>query len=226
MKNEWIYQLPSIPIMDNTQKGIYSQFGEEGIWDFIFKNIGTTNKYFVDFGASELGLGYSNSRSLMERGWKGLRMDGNADKNSGIKQEFITKENIVSLFEKYDVPEEFDFLSIDIDGNDYWVLEKILEVYSPRLIVAEFNGTLPIGEARAMKYNPNHSWGENDYYGFSFEAGRKLGHKFDYAVVFQIHSTNMYFIRKDLVDWQDDFGIVYKRVQYHGHSPNREWVNV
>jgi hypothetical protein len=226
MDNNWIKQINTIPRPDRNTEGIYSQFSEEYIWDFMFKNIGTTNKYLVDFGASELGLGYSNNKYLLEKGWDGLLMDGNPPQNSRIKKEFITQENIVSLFKRYNVPLEFDFLSIDIDGNDYWVLKKILEKFSPRIICAEFNGTIPIGESKAMKYNPNHNWGNNDYYGFSFEAGKKLGHEFDYSVVFQLHSTNMYYVRKDLIDWQDDFGISYIPTQYHAHSQNREWVNV
>ena len=226
MQNNWVYQLQNIPLADRSQEGIYSQFGEEPIYDFIFENIGTTNLFLVDFGAGGLGSQMSNSKSLIERGWRGVRMDGNPDPDTDIKKEFITQENILKLFKKYDVPEELDFLSVDIDGNDYWVLKKILSVYSPRVICAEFNGTIKHGVSKAIKYNPKHEWGNNDYYGFSFEAGKKLAQEFDYAVVLQINSTNMYFVRKDLVDWQDDFGITYTPNQYHPHSPNREWVNI
>ena len=198
MNNDWIKQIPNIKLSDIGSSEIFSQFGEESIFDFIFDNIGTTNKYLVDFGAGGLGCSMSNSRYLINKGWSGLRMDGEPDPDTDIKKEFITKENIVELFKKYDVPFEFDLLSIDIDGNDYWVLEKILEKYCPRVIVAEFNGTINQGVSLAMKYNPTHIWKADDYYGFSFEAGKKLGHKFDYTVVFQLNSTNMYFVRKDL----------------------------
>jgi hypothetical protein len=226
MKNHWVQQLRNIKLADTNVEGIFSQFGEEPLYDFIFKNIGVTNKFLVDFGAGGLGQSMSNSRYLLNKGWKGLLMDGEGDPNKDIKTEFITQENIIELFEKYKVPLEFDFLSIDIDGNDYWVLKEILAKYSPRFICAEFNGTIPIGVSKAMRYNPTHSWGENDYYGFSFEAGKKLGHEYDYAVVFQLHSTNMYFVRKDLVDWQDNFNVSYIPNQYHAHAKNREWVNI
>lgn len=226
MKNHWVQQLRNIKLADNNVEGIFSQFGEEPLYDFIFKNIGNKNKFLVDFGAGGLGQSMSNSRYLLNKGWKGLLMDGEGDPNKDIKTEFITQENIIELFKKYKVPLEFDFLSIDIDGNDYWVLKEILSIYSPRVICAEFNGTIPIGVSKAMRYNPIHSWGNNDYYGFSFEAGKKLGHEYDYSVVFQLHSTNMYFVRKDLVDWQDDFSINYIPTQYHAHSQNREWVKI
>ena len=226
MNNDWIKDIPNIRLGDKSVKGMYSQFGEEPIWDFIFSKIGVTNKFLVDFGAGGLGCEMSNSRYLLNKGWSGLLMDGEGDPNKDIKKEFITKENIVSLFEKYDVPVEFDFLSIDIDGNDYWVLKEVLKKYSPRLIVAEFNGTIPNGVSKAMKYNPTHCWGNNDYYGFSFDACKKLGHEFDYVIIFQLHSTNMYLLRKDLVYWQNDFGVTFTPNQYHAHSPNREWVNI
>lgn len=226
MNNDWIKQLPNIKLAEKGTNGIFSQFGEEPLWDFIFDKIGTTNKFLVDFGAGGLGCSMSNSMYLLNKGWNGLLMDGEGDPNKNIKQEFITQENIITLFKKYDVPLEFDFLSIDIDGNDFWVLGRILEQYSPRLIVAEFNGTIPLGVSKAMRYNPNHTWGNNDYYGFSFDAGKKLGHEFDYTVVHQIHSTNMYLIRKDLLNWQNDFGVTFNQNQYHAHLPNKEWVNV
>jgi len=227
MNNDWIKQLPSVQLA-NTQvtKGIYSQFGEEPLWDFIFANIGVTNKFLVDFGAGGLGCAMSNSRSLIERGWSGLRMDGEPDPDTDIKKEFITKENIIKLFKKHKVPTEFDFLSIDVDGNDYWILDALLEKYAPRLICAEFNGTIKSGISKVIKYNPNHTWQNNDYYGFSFDAGVKLGHKHNYTVIHQVNSTNIYFIRKDLVNWADDFGVSYIPNQYHANFPNGEWVNI
>jgi len=226
MNNNWIQELKNIRLADAKNSGIFSQFGEEPLYDFIFENIGVKNKFLVDFGAGGLGQSMSNSRYLLNKGWEGLLMDGEGDPNKDIKTEFITQENIIELFEKYKVPIEFDFLSIDIDGNDYWVLKKILEKYSPRMICAEFNGTIDNEVSKTIKYNPTHNWGEDDYYGFSFKAGKKLGEEYDYSVVFQLHSTNMYFIRKDLIDWQQDFGVTYEKSQYHKHSKNREWITI
>lgn len=217
---EWVKEIPKIP----TPK-VYAQFGEEAIFDHIFKNIGTDHKYLVDFGAGTLNSGLSNSRYLIENGWNGLLMDGNpAEENELIKQEFITKDNILELLEKYDVPKGFDLLSIDIDGNDYWVLEEIITSdFAPRVIINEFNGCLQEGVVQVMKYNPDHSWGENDYYGASFEAFKQLCNKHGYTLVHQVATTNQIFIREDLVP-QADYGVTYKRNQYHAHSPNREWL--
>ncbi len=219
MDNSWIRQLPNIPL-----KKVYSQFGEEPLYDYIFKNIGVTNRFLVDFGAGGLGASMSNSKYLLERGWTGLRMDGAPDPESDIKQEFITSENICALFEKYDVPKVFDFLSIDIDGNDVHVLEGILlGGYRPRLIVNEFNGCIPVGVNKVMKYDAKKVWEENDYYGGSFEAFKLLGHHHGYSLIHEVATTNMYFLSDELVGGSKDFGVKYTPMQYHAHSPNRAW---
>lgn len=223
----WVKKIPYIP----TRK-IYAQFCEEYIFEYIFDNIGIKNNFLVDFGAGTLNSGLSNSRFLIEQGWKGLLMDGNPEEeNEIIKKEFITAENIVSLFDKYNVPKEFDLLSIDIDGNDFWVLKSIIESeYSPRVIINEFNGCIDEDELKIMKYNPNHSWGNNDYYGASFESFKELlkGDKkngiMGYTLVHQVATTNMIFIREDIVP-QFDYEISYIKNQYHAHSSNRDWVS-
>lgn len=219
-KKDWVNDIKNI----DTSKRKYAQFGEELIFDFIFENIGTTNKFLVDFGASSLNFGLSNSKHLLEKGWDGLLMDGNSDGNLLIKEEFITAENICDLFNKYSVPKQFDFLSIDIDGNDVWVLESLLNGgYRPRVIINEFNGCIPEGVNKVIKYNPEHVWGNNDYYGGSFEAFKILLNKFGYTLVHQVATTNMIFIQSVLVS-SDEYNVIYKQNQYHAHSPNREWV--
>ncbi len=97
MKLDWVTKIPFLKI----QK-IYAQYGEEIIFDWIFTHIGIKEKFLVDFGAGGLNMGLSNSRYLIENGWNGLLMDGNpSEKNDLIKKEFITAENIISLFDKY-----------------------------------------------------------------------------------------------------------------------------
>ena len=222
---DWINKIKDVVLQKR-----YSQLGEEAIISYVFNHINTTNKYFVDFGAGD-GFQLSNTRLLKESDWTGLMMDGDNKGNSEVKEEFITAENIISLFDKYNVPKEFDFLSIDIDGNDFWVLKAILESeYSPRLIINEFNGCIDEGLFKIMKYNENHTWGNNDYYGASFESFKELlkGNKdkniMGYTLVHQIGTTNMVFIREDIVS-QKDYNVTYRKAQYHPHSPNREWTN-
>ena len=116
------------------------------------------------------------------------------------------------------------FFGYEPDSNDLWVWKVILEgKYSPRVVVMEFNGTIAKGVNKTIKYNPNAVWNNNDYYGASFEALRILGIEKGYTLVLQVATTNMIFIRSDIVA-QGDYGIDYVPMQYHAHANYGEWV--
>lgn len=106
----WGLHLQRKPIADITryERRIGSQNGEDGVLEAIFATIGTTNKYFVEFGASNLSE--CNTVYLAQwKGWKGLWMDAaDPDRGGRVKQECVTAENIEALFRKYRVPREFD----------------------------------------------------------------------------------------------------------------------
>lgn len=132
---------------------VFSQNDEDGIINEIFTRIGTTNKKFIEFGVQD-GI-ECNSHLLLDTGWSGLWIDGNKDdcnkiktffktsledKKLAILNDFITKDNINELFAKAEFQGEIDFLSIDIDGNDWHVLEAILKRKQiiPRVICVEY----------------------------------------------------------------------------------------
>jgi hypothetical protein len=198
----------------------YSQTGEEFMIERIFNHIPITNRYLVEFGAGD-GVYLSNSLYFIEKEWKGLLMDGDNQGNGKVHQEHITKDNIENLFKKYNVPEKFDFLSIDLDGNDFWIWNAIKK-YSPRVVIIEFNGTIG-NESKTIKYNPEHRWNNDDYYGASFQAMKKLGESKGYTLVSQKNSLNMYFVKFNKVY---DCGITYKAMQYHKKSENNNWLNI
>jgi hypothetical protein len=203
----------------------YSQFGEESFIGHIFNNIGTKHKFFVDLGAGD-GVNLSNTKYFKDTlGWQGLMVDADNQGNGSVYQSFITDDNIIDILEKHNVPEDFDFLSIDLDGNDYYVLDRVLTDYSPSLILAEFNGTIPTDVDKVMAYNSNHIWGNDDYYGASFKAFKRLGEAHGYATIFSYASTNIYLIRKvHLVEPDKDWGVTYQPMQYHAHNPNGRWI--
>ena len=128
--------------MSPRNRGEYAQSGEDGVLEAIFALIGPTNRHYVEFGTQD-GI-QCNTRWLMKhRGWSGLLMDGSHENPSiGLAREFVTAGNVEELFRKYGVPAEFDLLSIDIDGNDYWVWRAIRS-YRPRVVVIEYNASLP-----------------------------------------------------------------------------------
>ncbi len=199
----------------------YSQYGEEIYLRYIFDNIGTTNKHLVDIGAND-GKWLSNTRAFMEDGWTGLLIDGK--EFPGVKKHFITKENVLFLLDKYKTPQEFDLLSIDIDGNDYWILEKILSVYRPRVIISEFNSEHT--DCKTIKYDPNFVFKMDDYYGYTFKAGQKLAEKSGYKVIYQNSSLNMYYLRADLFTHEYTMNIKSDYHRWWGTKGDGEWVDL
>lgn len=177
----------------------YSQNGEDGIIHAIFAKIGTTNKYFVEFGVED-GI-ESNARYLWKyKGWKGLMMDGSHENATiNLQQEFITAENIEELFAKHNVPKEFDLLSIDIDGNDYWVWKAITH-YHPRVVILEYNAHIPSTESKTIPYKADFAWDGTDYYGASLLALSTLGKQKGYTLIgTDPNGVNAFFVQQELL---------------------------
>lgn len=189
---------------------VYSQNDEDGIIEEIFNRIGTTNKRFIEFGVQD-GI-ESNGHFLLLKGWQGLWIECDCDAVCKIRnnfcnviqngklvvaEEYITKENINVLFEKYHQTGEIDLLSIDIDGNDYHVWQAI-EVVSPRVVVIEYNAKFPPSVDWAMPYCEWHRWDGGDKQGASLLALEKLGRRKGYRLVgTNISGINAFFVRED-----------------------------
>lgn len=189
----------------------YSQADEDGIITEIFARIGTTDRRFVEFGCGD-GL-ENNSTYLLLTGWTGLWMDGGAenieivrkafhdylaDRRLTLTKTFITRENINSLISSAGFSGEIDFLSIDIDGNDYWIWEA-LTVIRPRVIAIEYNATFRPPHKIVQEYNPSHVWQSDNAYGASLSAVETLGSRLGYVLVGCSYAgTNAFFVRRDL----------------------------
>jgi hypothetical protein len=194
------------------EKQVFSQFGEDGIIQEIFRRIGTTNQYFVEFGVEDGSE--TNSTYLLYKGWRGLWIDGNKEHMATIHrncanaiakeqltaiESFITAENIESLFSRANVPEEPDLLSIDIDRNDYHVWKAITH-YKPRVVVIEYNGIFPPGDEFVVAYDANAWWDTSSNYGASLESLTRLGESKGYKLVCcTFAGLNAFFIREDLI---------------------------
>jgi uncharacterized LabA/DUF88 family protein len=140
----------------------YSQSHEEAYLLHIFSNLKLENGFLVELGAWD-GYHLSNTRYFIENGWDAILIDGDNRGNNEVKQHFIDAENVISIFKKYSTPKEFDFLCIDLDGNDIYILEKILTEFSPKVIVAEFNPYFKKGDSKTITYDPNHTWNKINY---------------------------------------------------------------
>ena len=194
------------------EKKIYSQNGEDGVAIEIFNLIGVLSKSYVEFG-TESGA-ECNTHVFREEGWSGLLMDGNWENPSiNLRKEFVTAENIVSLFEKYEIAEEFDLLSIDIDFNDFYLWKKISEKYRPRVVIIEYNASHLPDEDKIVFYDPNGGWDRSNYYGASILSLYRLGRAYGYSLVYaESVGVNLFFIRDDIISSLESQGITFKNI--------------
>ena len=188
---------------------VYSQHDEDGIISEIFNRIGTTNRTFVEFGVQD-GL-ESNSHFLLFNGWRGLWIEGNkkhfkrlqkifagplSEKRLTVINEFITAENINEIIGR-EITGEIDILSIDIDGNDYWVW-KAVNCIHPRVVVIEYNAKFPPPCEWVMKYNPHHMWDGSDKHSASLKSLELLGTELGYRLVgTNMNGINAFFVKSE-----------------------------
>lgn len=190
----------------------FSQVGDDGIIEEIFRRIGTTHPYFIEFGVED-GT-ETNSTYLLHKGWKGLWIDGSEKNIAAIHQScrkviqrgdlkavqaFITAENIEKLFDQARVPVEPDLLSIDIDRNDYHVW-KAIQKYRPRVVVIEYNAIFRPGCEFVIEYDASAMWDGSGHTGASLESLCRLGAEKGYKLVACCFAgVNAYFVREDVM---------------------------
>ncbi len=155
-------------------------------------------------------------------------MDGGYQNSSiNLQQEFITAENINQLFSKYNVPDEFDLLSIDIDFNDFYVWKAISARYRPRVVVIEYNAKHLPSEDCVVLYDPMACWDKTNYFGASLLALYNLGKEKGYSLIYaDTRGVNLFFLRDDLVEKSEvhflninDVTKIYNPPRY-GAGPN------
>jgi hypothetical protein len=192
---------------------IFSQFGEDGIIQYLIKNVELKKETFIEFGVENYEE--ANTRFLlMQNNWSGFVIDSsekNIDsiKNSELcwrhdlkfKMGFITAENINDLIREQGIEGEIGLLSIDIDGNDYWVWEKI-DVVDPVIVIVEYNSVFGKDAKITVPYDPKFERHKQHYsglyWGASLGAFDHLAEKKGYAFVGSNSAgNNAFFVRKD-----------------------------
>ena len=210
------------------KKKIYSQNGEEGILEYIFQKIGFTNKYCVEFGAGN-GKTISNTLYFKEKyNFKRILIEGNIKdiKNKRIKENIIhaiiTSDNINELIK--DIPNnQYDLLSIDIDGDDYWVWKAMKK--KARVVILEYHCGIPNNQAIVCIENKgdvkshiaglnggwkirnkSKSWNNkkiangfylNGYYGANLKAFYKLAKEKGYEFVTTIVDNAIFVLKEE-----------------------------
>jgi hypothetical protein len=210
-----------------------SQQGEAGLIDEIFRYIGVTNRYFVDFGTA---CAWSNQAHLVRYyGWDGLGMEGRDCSDPAHKQELVDADNIMALFTKYNVPFEFDLLNIDIDSNDFWVWQQIDEAkFKARVVVIEVSWAAEPTLALSIKYNPGQRWSGNQYMGATVGAMKILGEKKGYSLIAcDRHQINCIFVHDSVLGFHLPFEFEPERlVRRNEYRPLEEllqqgpWIEI
>jgi Methyltransferase FkbM domain len=198
--------LPDVMLADDLKKfahNVHSQYGEDGIIEWIFSRIAPGNRTCVEFGAWD-GRNLSNTFNLVaHRGWKAIYIEADPNKFSALMKTAASYSAITpvcslvtsagetaldNILTRHEAPEEFDILSIDIDGNDYDVWEASVR-YRPRLVIVEFNPTFPAD----FRYIDRGGYGFIGSSGFAFaELASRKGYGLLGAT-----ATNLFFLRDD-----------------------------
>lgn len=209
-------QLPNIDSLHQVEFQVFSQWGDDGIIQYLISKIDIPHKTFVEFGVENYRE--SNTRFLLiNNNWSGMVMDGSAENIDYIKQDmvswafdlqakhsFITKENINELLSQTGFPEELGILSIDIDGNDYWVWKEIT-VVRPIIVIVEYNSVFGPENSWTILYDPDYQRDTVNagmlYFGASITAFCDLANEKGYSFLgCNSNGNNAYFVRKDKMD--------------------------
>jgi hypothetical protein len=194
---------------------VYSQWGEDGIIQRLIREVPIRRRIFVEFGVENYRE--SNTRFLLVHdNWSGLVIDGSEANVRTIRSDeiywrynlkaenaFITRENINELISRNGIEGEIGLLSVDIDGNDYWVWEAITTV-SPAIVIAEYNHRFGKDRAVTTPYRPDfvrtQAHHSTVYYGASLRALYLLGKNKGYVFVgCNSSGNNAFFVRRDLM---------------------------
>ncbi|CAN5139191.1 hypothetical protein BH23BAC1_BH23BAC1_00970 [soil metagenome] len=195
---------------------VFSQWGDDGIIQFLIDYLQIEEKSFVEFGVES----YREATTrflLMNNNWRGLLMDGSHHNINLIKGQdlywrydltvhdvLVTKENINELFINNNFTGEIGLLHIDIDGNDYWVWKEINEV-NPVIVIIEYNSVFGHQNAWTVPYDPKfyrtNYHKSNLYFGSSLMSLCDIGdEKGYYFVGCNSSGNNAYFVRKDKIE--------------------------
>ena len=216
--------------LNHHERQSFSQNEEDGIIAEIFRRVGTHDRFFVEIG---VGDGTENNTvALLMEGWSGVWVDADPAGAARIREQFgaylasgqlrlvhtrVTAENVEPVLQEAGVPAEFDLLSIDIDGNDYWVWDAVKR-FRPRAVVMEYNAHFPPSARWVRAYDPDGQWDGTTYFGASLKSLELLGAAKGYRLVgCDLTGVNAFFVRDELCE--DRFAAPY--TAEHHHEPPR-----
>lgn len=197
------------PINQKAVLNGFSQNEEDSITLEIIKRIGLKKGYFVEFGVGN-GL-ENNTIILLASNWNGawfgaenLAFNILKSKKLLFRKSWITKENILDLY--YSTKTDADVISLDLDGNDIYLIEKLLSNnIFPKLYIVEYNSKFPPNIDFKIDYDPSHKWQSDDYFGASLKSFNDLFLKYDYRLVCcNITGSNAFFVKNEFTNKFND----------------------
>ncbi len=213
-----IQSLKKSDVLENLAEAefrVFSQWGEDGIIQYLISKIAIEKKVFIEFGVQDYSE--SNTRFLLvNNNWTGLVIDSSSDAIKHIRSQeyywkydltamcaFVTAENINDLFRQAGIASSIGILSIDIDGNDYWIWDAI-SVVSPQIVIVEYNSSFGNQHAVTIPYQPDFERAKAHfsclYWGASLPALCNLASRKGYVYVGSNSAgSNAFFVRKDSV---------------------------
>jgi hypothetical protein len=194
---------------------VFSQWGEDGIIQRLTKIVQIKNRTFIEFGVENFYE--ANCRFLlMKDNWSGFVIDGSAQNVKEMRNSyfywkyslnaidaFITRDNIDDLLAKSGFDGDLGILSVDLDGNDYYVLEAISN-FRPRILICEYNAVFGATRKISVPYDPSfiraNKHSSNLYWGASLAAVTFLAEKNGYELVgTNSVGSNAFYVRNDLL---------------------------
>lgn len=188
------------------RSNVYSQFGEDGMVETLFNLIGVKSKKCIEFGAWD-GIYLSNTANLFtNHGWEAVLIECDREKFKELIKNVscykcsciceavgINDQSLENILTKNKVDfSEIDLLSIDIDGNDYYVFES-LEKLKPRVVICEYNSTIP---SSCDVFAPYKDSVQGVGFGASVGALNRIAKQKGYTLV-GLTDVNAFFIRND-----------------------------
>lgn len=207
---------PGYASLAELEFSVFSQFGDDGIIQYLTAKLALPHRTFVEFGVEDYSE--SNTRLLLQKdNWSGFVMDGSDACIARLrrapyfwkheleaKAAFVTRENIGALLEEHTGRwPGIDLLHIDLDGNDYWVWRAIER--RPAIVIVEYNSVFGIDRAITIPYTPEFRRAQAHYshlyWGASLKALHRLASDRGYAFLgCNSAGNNAYFVRRDAID--------------------------
>ncbi len=195
---------------------VFSQWGDDGIIQWLIAQLPNISKRFVEFGVEDYSE--ANTRFLLvNNNWSGLVMDGAADNMARLRRRnwfwrhdlaavpvFLTRDNVDQLIADWLRENDLGLMHIDVDGNDYWLWEAV-HCTNPSLVIMEYNALFGPERAVTVPYTPNfqrhaaHYSGQ--FFGASLAALAHLAESKGYVLIGSNSAgNNAYFLRRDLIN--------------------------